>query len=127
MQKLSCQRFRRTGIGRRDFFYIGGASLFGLTIAEMLAGRALAAAPKPKADHVILFWLGGGPPHQDTFDLKPEAPAEIRGEFKPVSTRTPGTQVCEHLPRLGRLSETWTVVRSMTTNSNGHEPACQGS
>ena len=121
MQNPSCQQFRRKGVGRRDFFRIGGTSLFGLTMADMLAGRAHAAAPKPKADHMILVWLGGGPPHQDTFDMKPDAPAEIRGEFKPIKTNVSGIEICELLPRLAKLADKYTLLRSCGIGSERWE------
>src|SRR5438128_2111866 len=81
--------------------------------------RALAAnAPAPKARAVIYVFLSGGLAQQDSFDLKPDAAAEYRGEFKPIATRTPGVQICEHLPRLAQRSPLWALVRSLTHRSN---------
>ena len=68
----------------------------------------------------ILVFLGGGPSHQDTLDLKPEAPAEYRGQFRPISTATPGVEICEHLPRLARRSEQFAIVRGITHNLAAH-------
>ena len=61
---------------------------------------------------MILIWLGGGPPHQDMFDMKPDAPEEVRGEFKPISTNVDGIQVCELMPRLAKLADKYTILRS---------------
>jgi hypothetical protein len=81
--------------------------------------RAVAARPAP-AKTVIYIFLSGGLSQQDSFDLKPNAPAEIRGEFKPIATRTPGIKICEHLPLLAQRSHLWSLVRSLTHPSNGH-------
>ena len=109
MLNAACTGFRLTN--RRDFF-VGGAGLFGLTVPGLLRVRA-ATPKKAKADHVIVVWLGGGPPHQDMFDLKPNAPAEIRGEFKPIDTNVPGIQVGELLPRLAKNADKYTILRSV--------------
>lgn len=86
------------------------------------SARASGGGSSPKS--VIFVWLTGGLSHQDTFDMKPLAPADVRGEFVPIDTRTPGVQVCEHLPQLAGLSNRWSVLRSLSTESNGHGPAC---
>ena len=79
----------------------------------------------PRGHKSVLFvFLTGGLAHLDTWDMKPEAPDSIRGEFQPAATRTPGISICEHLPELAKRSELWTLVRCMTTDSSGHEPAC---
>ena len=82
------------------------------------------SAAKPKPKNVIFVFLTGGLAHHDTLDMKPDAPSDIRGEFKPIATKTPGIQIGEHLPLLAQQSERWSLVRSMETASNGHEPAC---
>ena len=90
------------GLSRRSFLQIGGLALGGLTLPTLL--RCEAANAKPRAHKsVIMVYLSGGLAHQDTFDLKPNAPAEVRGEFKPIATNVPGIQICEHLPKLGPL------------------------
>ena len=71
--------------------------------------------------HCVLLWMSGGPSQIDTFDMKPEGPAEYRGEFSPISTNTPGTQICEHLPLLAQRSHLWSLVRSLTHRENGHD------
>ncbi|MDP6442587.1 MAG: DUF1501 domain-containing protein, partial [Pirellulaceae bacterium] len=88
-----------------------------------LSGATADAAPR-QAKSVIFVFLTGGLSHHDTYDMKPDAPPEIRGEFKPVATKTPGIQISEHLPRMGKLSNTWSLLRSMETGSSGHENAC---
>lgn len=80
----------------------------------------LQAASRPRTRSVIFIFLSGGLAQQDSFDLKPDAAVEFRGEFKPISTRTPGIQICEHLPRLAERSSKWSLVRSLTHPSNDH-------
>jgi Protein of unknown function (DUF1501) len=117
--ETSCTEFRR--LNRRDFFYVGGAGLFGLTAADLLRSRVLAGTARPRADHMIVIWLGGGPPHQDMFDLKPEAPAEFRGEFKPIKTNVPGVEICELMPRLAKNADKYTILRSVGIKSEKWE------
>src|SRR5882757_5118502 len=88
--------------------------------------QARGAAPRHgSADSCIYLFLWGGPPQQDTFDLKPDAPADIRGEFKPIRTNVPGIDICDHLPRLARRADKYAHVRSLTHPSNNHEPSVQ--
>jgi hypothetical protein len=99
----------------------GAVGLLGLGTNHVAGLRALAAnAPPPRARAVIYVFLSGGLAQQDSFDLKPEAPAEYRGEFRPIATRTPGVQICEHLPRLAARSPLWALCRSLTHRSNDH-------
>src|SRR5882762_3738884 len=92
------------GFSRRELLQIGFSGLLGLGLPSLLAGRDRAATGTPRdsksAKSVILIFLTGAPSHIDTFDVKPEAPMEVRGTFKPISTRISGMQVCEHLPML---------------------------
>src|SRR5947209_20014624 len=113
--KNTCEQFRR--VHRREFLRIGGLGLCGVTMLDVLRaqGAAAPAARRAKAKHLICVWLGGGPPHTDMFDMKPGAPAEYRGEFKPIKTSLPGLEVCELMPRLARLADRYTVIRSVTT------------
>src|SRR5437867_9446407 len=120
-----CKEFLK--YNRRDFLQIGGASLCGVSMLDVLrAGEPGASEPGasapgaksrrgPRAKHMICVWMGGGPPHTDMFDMKPDAPAEIRGEFKSIPTKVPGMQVCELMPELARLADKYTVIRSVTT------------
>ncbi|MFM7100830.1 MAG: DUF1501 domain-containing protein [Verrucomicrobiota bacterium] len=107
------------GVSRRNFLQIGGLGLGGLALPQILAAGGAAARQQHKA--VIMIFLPGGPSHQDMFDLKQEAPAEVRGEFKPIPPNVPGIQVCEHLPRLARLADKYTIIRSMVGMEDRHE------
>ncbi len=122
---LAPQRF-----ARRDLLQVGGLSLFGLTLPELLHRRAnaenLAArsgASFGQAKACILLFMWGGPAHQDTWDLKPHAPAEIRGEFRPISTQVPGIQICEHFPLLAQRTDKLAIIRSMTHGNVDHTQA----
>jgi hypothetical protein len=104
---------------RRDILQAGTIGLMGLSLAEVQKLRAGAAdGHPPKA--VIYIFLSGGLGQHDSFDLKPEAPDSIRGEFQPIRTRTTGVTICEHLPRLAARSDKWALVRSLTHPSNDH-------
>jgi len=99
------------GVNRRSFLKIGA---FGgaLTLADMLRGRATAnTGTSSKA--AIMIYLPGGPSHMDMYDLKPEAPMEFRGEFKPIATNVPGVQICEHMPLQARMWDKLAVIRSV--------------
>src|SRR5205809_958467 len=106
------------GITRRGFLKIGALGT-GLTLAEMLRARAQAGgvgAGNGKASSnksAIMIYLPGGPSHMDMYDLKPEAAAEFRGEFKPIPTNVPGVQICEHMPLQARMFDKLAVVRSI--------------
>jgi len=108
---------------RRQFVQAGASSMLGIGAASVLAGRAAAAPNAPRPKSVILVMLAGGLSHIDTLDMKPDAPAEIRGEFKPAATAVPGIQLCEHLPKLGARMAKWALVRSLSHGENGHLPA----
>jgi len=105
-----CQEFQH--VSRRQFFRVGGLGFFGLSLAGLYQVRAEAPARKARANQMIVIWLGGGPPHQDMFDMKPDAPAEVRGEFKPISTNVPGIDICELMPELARVADKYTILRS---------------
>ncbi len=110
---------------RRTALQAGSIGLLGLSLAELSALRALAAPEQVRPRKSVLFlFLTGGLSHQDSFDLKPDAPDSVRGEFQPIATRTPGIQICEHLPLLAQRSERYALVRSVGTESSGHEVAC---
>jgi len=113
--------FQHPACSRRTMLQAGAIGILGLGMNHVAGLRALAAnAPAAKARAVIYIFLSGGLAQQDSFDLKPDAPPEIRGEFKPIATRTPGVQICEHLPRLAQRSPLWALVRSLTHRSNDH-------
>src|SRR3954471_21135581 len=91
-------------------------------LGEALIGAVSADTQQPpdRVRSVIYVFLSGGLTQIDSFDLKPDAPAEIRGEFKPIATRTNGVRIVEHLPRLAQRSHRWALVRSLTHKTNGH-------
>lgn len=107
---------------RRDVLQAGAVGLLGLGMNHLTGLRAMAnpTAAAPRAKSVIYIFLSGGLAQHESFDMKPEAPMEVRGEFKPIRTRTPGLHICEHLPRLARISEKWSLVRSLTHGTNEH-------
>jgi hypothetical protein len=115
-------------ISRRELLRIGGLSLLGLTATDLARSRAHAAADSPPArrrrNSCVFLFLFGGPSHIDLWDMKPQAPVEIRGEFRPIATKVPGIQVCEHLPRLAQHMDKLCLLRSMTHRMNVHGPAC---
>jgi hypothetical protein len=106
------------GVSRREFLRAGGLALGVLTLPRLL--RTQAATAKSRFRSVIQLFLWGGPAQHETFDLKPHAPAGIRGDFRPIPTRTPGLHICEHLPRLAELSEQYAIVRSLTHTGTNH-------
>ncbi|MFO0875898.1 MAG: DUF1501 domain-containing protein [Gemmataceae bacterium] len=111
---------------RREFLQVGASSLLGFGLPALLAGRAMSAsrqAETGKSRSVILVLLTGGMSQLDTLDMKPDAPSEVRGEFRPISTSVPGIQVCEHLPLLAARMRHWALVRSLSHRENGHLPA----
>lgn len=112
-----------TGItSRRSLLQVGSLGIGGLTLPKLLRQQALAAeAGRPvKKKSVILVWLAGGPSHLDMYDLKPQAPAEIRGEFRPIPTNVSGIEISEHLPRQASLMDKLAIVRSACHTNGGH-------
>jgi len=105
---------------RRDVVRAGSLGVLGLGLPSLLSAPARADTRRPKAKSVILLFMWGGPSHLDTWDLKPDAPAEVRGEFKPIPTTVPGLQISEHFPRLSKLAQRYTVVRSMAHTDVAH-------
>jgi Protein of unknown function (DUF1501) len=105
---------------RREFLRAASAGALGLSFGEVLAAGAAAGPASPPARAVILLWLWGGPSHLDTFDMKPDAPAEYRGPFEPIATAVPGLHVCELLPGLARRAERFALLRAMHHESNDH-------
>jgi hypothetical protein len=107
------------GIARRNFLQIGALAMGGLTLADLLrAEEASGGGSTQKA--VINIHLSGGPPHQDMFDLKPEAPREFRGEFNPISTNIPGLQICEYMPQLAGIADRFAVIHSVVGMVDDH-------
>jgi len=106
------------GVSRRSFLQLGGLAAGGLTLTDLFAADPTASGRQHKA--VIMVYLSGGLPHQDTFDMKPEAPAEVRGEFQPIQTTVPGTQFCELLPKLAMVADKCSIVRSCVGQRDEH-------
>lgn len=116
-------RFHHPQISRRTAVQAGAVGLLGLGANHVAALQAAAAEDAPiaaTAKSCIYIFLSGGLAQHDSFDLKPEAPAEIRSEFDPIASRTPGLQICEYLPMLAARSDQWAVLRSLTHPTNGH-------
>ena len=115
-------RKRTLGFTRRELLRIGGLGCLGMTLPDLLAPRLNASTPPTfgRAKSCIILFLGGGPPQHETFDPKPDAAVEYRGDFKPISTSVPGLQFCELLPRTAKIAHKLTVIRSMTTGINAH-------
>jgi hypothetical protein len=112
-------RFPCEPVSRRSFLRIGGLAVGGLSLPLLLRAEAQAGrAAKQKS--VIMVFLSGGPPHQDMFDLKMEAPVEIRGEFQPIPTSVPGIQICEHLPRIAQNMKHFVPIRSLVGSEGRH-------
>lgn len=117
----------RIGLSRREILQVGYSGLLGLglpsvmagkTRAELARGSAQGGAGRPKS--VLIVFLTGAASHHDTFDMKPDAPAEVRGEFAPIATSVPGLHVCEHLPRLAARAGKYALVRSLSHHDNNH-------
>ena len=106
-------------ISRRGCLRVGGLTLGGLALPEILRAEAAVGA-RPTAKGVIMVVLPGGPSHLDMYDLKPDAPAEVRGEFRPIPSRVPGVEICELLPRLARMADRLTLIRSLVGFLDDH-------
>lgn len=110
------------GISRRSFFRMGAAGLGGLTLADLLRADARASGTtRPSNKAIINIHLAGGPPHLDMFDMKPEAPVEVRGEFQPIATNVPGIEICELFPRLATMTDRLAIVRSLIGSVGDHD------
>jgi hypothetical protein len=107
------------GASRRDFLTIGGSIVGGLSLASLLRAEAL-SGQRPTHKAVINIFLPGGPPHQDLWDLKPDAPSEVRGEFKPIGTNVAGIQLCELLPKLAAMMDKLVIIRSIIDARGPH-------
>jgi hypothetical protein len=113
------------GINRRDFLKVGALTGVGMSLSRYLAMAQAGEIAAARGKAAIFVRLAGGPSHLDTFDLKPDAPAEYRGEFKPISTNVPGVQICEHLPRLAKCADKYVVLRGVSHTLAAHELGSQ--
>jgi len=130
---FACAGFHTAPFSRRHLLKVGGLGLLGLSLPKLLQAEALAEIqnpksevrnlPKAKAKSVIFLYQFGGPSHIDMFDMKPEAPEGIRGLHKPISTKADGITVSEHLPRLAKVMDKVTLIRSMHHHMHNHNPA----
>ncbi len=109
------------GISRRSFLKIGALGTGGLTLGNLLRAEAAAGTSGSRQKSVINVFLGGGPPHQDMWEIKTDAPAEIRGEFKPIDTNVPGIQICEVFSRVAQIMDRCAVVRSVVGAEDRHD------
>jgi len=112
-------KYNCSGMGRRDFLQVGLGGTLGLGLTDLLRAQEAAAAPKKKVN-CILVWLDGGPTHYETFDPKPKAPKEIRGEFGSMKTNVPGTHFCDKVPHLAKVADKVTIVRSIWHKDPNH-------
>src|SRR5581483_2068422 len=106
------------GLPRRSMLQVGALALGGLTLPDLLQVEAATGRKSHKA--VIMVFLSGGPPHQDLFDLKVDAPAQIRGEFAPIATNVHGIEICELLPQLAQRMDRLAVIRSLVGSEGRH-------
>jgi len=120
MQNITASNNRTHRLSRRSFLKIGAFGAGGFTLPDLLKAEAL-AGKKNSHKSVIFIYLVGGPPHQDMFDLKPDAPKEIAGPWKPVSTNVTGIQICEALPKLAGMMDKFAIIRSLVGNQDGHD------
>lgn len=113
------------GVSRRNFLRIGSLAMGGMALPGILKAEAASGIQGKGIRHkaVIMIFLPGGPSHQDMFDLKMDAPSEVRGEFKPIATAVPGIQITEHLPKLARLMDKCTIIRSIVGCNGDHYAA----
>src|SRR6516164_8875962 len=110
------------GLTRRDFLHAGSLGLLGLTLPDVFALRVLGAMNPGKDVNCILLMLVAAPSQLDTWDMKPDAPAEIRGPYKPIPTNVPGIQISEILPRMAKLADKYALVRSVYHNRPRYRP-----
>jgi Protein of unknown function (DUF1501) len=121
--RTCCAEFLRNRLSRRRILRIGGLGALGLNLAQLLRAESQSTSKSARAKSCILLFQFGGASHLDSFDPKPDAPAEIAGEFKPIATSVPGVQVIEHLPRLAKLADKFTLVRSVHHRTSNHNSA----
>ena len=117
---MTNQAWRHPGFPRRTALQAGAIGLLGLGQNHLSALRAEAETKPAQHRAAIYVFLSGGLAQHDSFDMKPDAPANIRGEFRPIATNTPGIEICEHLPQLAQRSRLWSLVRSLTHPTNDH-------
>ena len=113
-------------MNRRRFLHTAGIGAFGLSLPHLLQMEATAKASgrgSGRAKSLIFLFLYGGPSQIDVWDMKPNAPEEFRGEFRPIQTTVPGIQICEHLPRMARMAQHYSLIRTLHHVNRNHQPA----
>ncbi len=123
MAARGCLNFRESSLNRRKLLRVGALGLAGLTLPHLLRAEGTSRRGNARARSIIFLNQFGGPSHHDTFDMKPDAPDNIRGEFRPIATRVPGTRICEHLPNLARISDKFCIIRSVSHWMRNHNSA----
>ncbi len=123
MQSSRSGHRHNIGVTRREVLQVGYSGLLGLGLGSVMPAAAATTARPRRARAMILVFLTGGPSHLETFDPKPDAPSEVRGDFKPISTPVAGIRISEHLPGFAARMDRLAVVRTMTHRNNGHLPA----
>ena len=113
------------GVNRRDFLKVGALAGIGMSLSNYFALADAGAVAPAKGKAAIFVRLAGGPSHLDTFDLKPDAPSEVRGEFNPIGTNVPGIQISEHLPKLARCADKYAILRGVSHTLAAHELGTQ--
>src|SRR5580765_8949332 len=122
----ACPSFLNTALSRRTMIKVGGMGLLGLTLPNILRAEALAATakkPKARAKTIVFLYQFGGPSHIDMFDMKPNAPEGIRGPHKPIASSADGITISEHLPRVAKIMDKVTLIRSMHHTMKNHNSA----
>jgi hypothetical protein len=123
MFTLTDARWPNSRLSRRNLLQVGALSACGLSLPALLQQQATAGATRGRGKSVILIWQRGGPSHIDSFDMKPAAPPEIRGEFHPISTNVTGIEICEHLPKLATIADRLAILRGIRSIDLGdHTP-----
>jgi len=120
---FACAGFHATRLSRRRMIQVGGLGLLGLTLPQVLRAEALKKGPKARSKSVIFLFQWGGPSHIDMFDMKPNAPEQIRGPHKPISSNADGIQVSERLPRVAKVMDKVTLIRSVYHTMKNHNSA----
>lgn len=120
---FACSGYRSLDLSRRSLLRIGGLGMLGLTMPKILHAGAATSSLPVRAKQVIFLFQWGGPSHLDTFDLKPDAPAEIRGPLRPISSAVPGLPVSEHFPEMAKRMDRVTLIHSMTHTMKNHNSA----
>ena len=124
--RRTCSEFRRQAVDRRGFLKAGMLGTCGISLAELLRQESLAGTRAVSTDKsVIILWMRGGPSHIDMWDTKPDAPAEIRGEFGTTKTNVAGIQISDMLPMCARVMDKWSIIRSLHHGNAGHSAGDQ--